>query len=220
MTIKRNLSLIALLALVGCPNSEISVTDGCSPADLADPQPDLLRSAAKCAAAKGLSGDNLLCVDFDKVTSLTDPALAGWNFNALTANCWEIRNGSLQVQDFGNFKMSCGLTLKPLDFKQSDKTGYQRATLALVHRVDLSAPDGQKAQVFIDFDDEATRLIHQTTGRPSMPTLTTTTLTVNKGDLPGTLMSVYQFFLKVSAGNVSSGRPGWQIQSIAVNATQ
>jgi len=60
------------------------------------------------------------------------------------------------------------------------------------------------------------RLIHQTTSRPGLPTLTTTTLTVNKADLPMGLMSVYKFFLKASA-LTSNPRLGWQIQSIAVN---
>ncbi len=60
------------------------------------------------------------------------------------------------------------------------------------------------------------RLIHQTTSRPGLPTLTTTTLTVNKADLPMGLMSVYKFFLKASA-LTANPRQGWQIQSIAVN---
>jgi hypothetical protein len=83
--------------------------------------------------------------------------------------------------------------------------------------VDLSDID-QKALVFLDLDDTATRFLHQITGRPSMPTLATTTLTVNKADLPVALNSVYKFFLKVSSSAVT-GRQGWQIQSIAVNAT-
>ncbi|MBL9004552.1 MAG: hypothetical protein JNJ46_09910, partial [Myxococcales bacterium] len=43
------------------------------------PPPDLATPAAKCAAAKGLSGDNLLCVDFKDVQNLT--SLTGWNFS-------------------------------------------------------------------------------------------------------------------------------------------
>jgi hypothetical protein len=50
----------------------------------------------KCAAAKGLAGDNLLCVDFDKVTQLTDQTPVGWNFTANMANCWQI-SGYLPV---------------------------------------------------------------------------------------------------------------------------
>jgi hypothetical protein len=154
---------------------------------------------AKCAAAKGLSGDNLLCIDFDKVTQLSDPALAGWNFSANMADCWQISAGMLSVKNFATFTGNCGLTLPPLDFKQAAKANYQRATLAIVHRVDLSDID-QKAQVFLDIDDPSTRLIHQTTSRPAIPTLTTTTLTVSSSAI--------------------SGRQGWQIQSIAVNTTQ
>lgn len=176
---------------------------------------DMPAVQAKCAAATGLAGTNLLCVDFDKVTQLADPALAGWKFDAATP-CpgWQISGGYLQVQNFGSFVGSCGLTLPPIDFKVSGNLSFQRATLAIVHRVDMSDPD-QQAQVFVDLDSPA-RLIHQTTSKPGISTLTTTILTVNKADLPMTLMSVYKFFLKAGSLTAIGGRQGWQIQSIAV----
>ena len=110
---------------------------------------------------------------------------------------------------------NCGITLPPIDLKQADKTQYQRLTLSIVHKVDMSDPD-QQAQIFLDVDSPA-RLVHQMTGKPGFMTLLTTTMTVNKSDLPGALMSVYKFFLKASALNAIGGRQGWQIQSIAVN---
>lgn len=222
MTTMRPVWMISFVLLAGCiyteprPDVDLSCLFG-SNADATQGTADMATPAAKCAAAKGLAGDNLLCVDFDKVTQLTDPALAGWNFNANTANCWQISGGYLQVQSFGTFTGNCGLTLPPIDFKQADKANYQRATLAIVHRVDLSDTD-QQAQVFIDLDISATRLIHQTTSRPAISTITTTTLTVNKADLPIALMSVYKFFLKLSSA-APNARQGWQIQSVAVNAT-
>lgn len=187
-------------------------TDG---GDMTIPLPDLSLPAAKCAAAKGLSGDNLLCVDFDKVTQLTDAALAGWKFDVATP-CpgWQINGGVLQIQNFGSFVGSCGLTLPSIDLKQADKQKYQRVTLAIVHKVDMSDID-QQAQIFIDLDSPA-RLIHQTTAKPGISTLTTTVLTINKADLPMSLMSVYKFFLKAGSLSAVGGRQGWQIQSIAV----
>lgn len=211
-------SLIGVVALSGClyGTDKEGADFGCPSTDARSPSADMLVAAPKCAAAAGLAGTNLLCVDFDKVTQLTDPALAGWKFDTATP-CpgWQISSGALQVQNFGTFMGNCGLTLPPIDFKQADKANYQRATLALVHRVDMSDPD-QQAQVFVDLDSP-TRLIHQTTSRPGISTLMTTTLTVNKADLPGALMSVYKFFLKASSLNALGGRQGWQIQSIAVN---
>lgn len=213
----------ALLLLGGC--MELRPQEGyvCVPADMQlncsttmPPLPDMAVVPPKCAAAANLAGTNLLCVDFDKVTGLSDPALAGWNFNANLAGCWQISAGALQVQNFSAFVGACGVTLPPLDFKLAANQSYQRATIALVHKVDLSDPD-QQAQVFVDLDAPA-RLLHQTTSRPGLPTLTTTTLTVNKADLPTALMSVYKFYLKASAVSANA-RQGWQIQSIAVNAT-
>lgn len=193
-------------------------TGSCTSKDMRGVVADMALPAPKCAAAAGLSGDNLLCVDFNKVTQLTDPALAGWNFNANMANCWQISNGMLQVQNWATFSGSCGLTLPPIDFKLPSNLSYHRATLALVYRLDMSDID-QQAQVFIDQDNPSTRLIHELTGHLSIPVLTTTEITVNKTDLPVTLLSVYKFFLKAYSGLVRGGQ-GWQIQSIAVNASQ
>ena len=221
MTTMRPVWMISFALLAGCiyteprPDVDLSCLFG-SNTDAAQGTADMATPALKCAAAKGLAGDNLLCVDFDKVTQLTDPALAGWNFNANTANCWQISGGYLQVQNFATFVGNCGLTLAPIDLKLAANQSYQRATIALVHKVDINDPD-QQAQVFMDLDNPSTRLLHQITGRPSMPTLATMTLIVNKADLPMALNGVYKFFLKVSSSAIS-GRPGWQIQSVAVNA--
>lgn len=176
---------------------------------------DMAVAAPKCAAAAGLSGDNLLCVDFTKIASLTDASLSGWDFNKFDKDCWQVSGGVLSVKNFAAYMGNCGLTVIPLDLKQADKQKYQRLTIALLHRLDLSDPE-QKAQIFMGLDDP-TRLLHQTTGKPGIPTLTTTTLTVDKTDLPAGLMSVYQFLLKVGSLTPVSGRQGWQIQSIAVN---
>lgn len=214
---KRILILTALLPFAGCPEpfAVEGYDHGCPSIDMQASLPDMAIAPPKCAAAKGLAGDNLLCVDFDKVTQLTDPALVGWNFSANMANCWQISGGYLQVQNFGGFMGNCGLTLPPIDLKQADKQQYQRVTLSLLHKVDLSDPD-QQAQVFLDVDSAA-RLAHQMTGKPGFPALLTTTVTVNKTDLPSALMSVYKFYLKAGSLGAVALRQGWQIQSIAVN---
>lgn len=186
-------------------------TDGGAAADMAGP-------AIKCAAAKGLAGDNLLCVDFDKVTQLADPALAGWNFNANMTDCWQISGGALAVKNFGAFMGNCGLTLPPIDLKLADRSQYQKVSLSLVHRVDMSDPD-QNAQVFLDLDLPATRLVHQMTARMAIPIVSTTTITVDKKDLPMTLNSVVKFLLKATSGGAVAARQGWQIQSVAVNGS-
>lgn len=208
-----------LLSTVGCLDT---ITEkGCPGSDMrggsTDAATDMQVPPAKCAAAAGLAGDNLLCVDFSKVTQFTDPTLANWNFNANMANCWQISGGALQVQNFGSFMGNCGATLPPIDLKQADKQKYQRVTLALLHTVDLSDPD-QEAQVFLDVDSPA-RLAHQMTGKPGFPAQIMTTVAINKTDLPSALMSVYKFYLKVSSLGAVALRQGWQIQSIAVNAT-
>ncbi len=174
---------------------------------------------APCAAAQGLSGDNLLCVDFDKVLTLTDPALNGWNFKAGSGgmDCWEIKNQQLQIANFATFVGSCALTLMPIDLKLPDKQKYQRVTLSLVHRVDMSEID-QQAQVFLSMAAPA-RQIQYLSSRQGIPAQTTTIMTVNKTDLPMALNGVYTFLLNAGSLSVRGGL-GWQISSIAVNASQ
>ena len=82
------------LLTAGCPyyHEDPNLDGGtvCTPSGMMCPaMPDMLAAQPKCAAAKGLSGDNLLCVDFDKVTQLSDPALTGWKFDANMAGCWQ-----------------------------------------------------------------------------------------------------------------------------------
>jgi hypothetical protein len=172
--------------------------------------------APNCAAAKGLAGDNLICVDFDKVTSLSDSALMNWNFNALMANCWQINSGMLQIPTFGSVAANCGLTLPQLDLSTLSS---QHVTLSLVQRIDMSDQDSQWAQIYIDVDNPG-RLLHETSGRSGLPTLISTQLTVKRSELPAALQNSFKFYLKASALNSVNGRQGWQIQSIAVNVSE
>lgn len=62
---------------------------------------DIATITPPCAAAKGLAGDSLICIDFSSVAdqALTKPSpseLAGWDFEAPRIDCWQILNGRLQ----------------------------------------------------------------------------------------------------------------------------
>lgn len=69
----------------------------------------------------------------------------------------------------------------------------------------MAALTAGSCEGFVPFND----------GGPGIPTLTTTTLSVDKADLPMSLMSVYKFYLKAASLTVR-GDQGWQISSIAV----
>jgi hypothetical protein len=139
----------ACLSLQGCLEVETRPRpDLEEPPDLS--QPDL---APPCAAASGLPGDNLLCVDFSAIpegslgTSL--PAqLSGWNFANAVPDCWEIKSGKLQVVNFAGFMSDCRFTMPAINLNDADKQKYAGLTLAIVHRVDLSEAD-QKIQVML-----------------------------------------------------------------------
>lgn len=218
---KRSAPLVCLIAVLSpaCHNLTVERIDdsgSCDVTDMSKPAPDMATPAPRCAAARGLAGDNLLCVDFDKVTQLSEAALAGWNFNANTANCWQISGGYLQVQNWTTFTGNCGVVLPSIDFNAAPNTNYQRATISIVHRIDLDDMQ-QPAQVYLDLD-KAARLVHQMTGKTTIPNLGITILTVNKSDLPTAVNSVYRFWLNVSVlADVASAMQGWQIMSVSVN---
>lgn len=178
---------------------------------------DMAVAPPKCAAAKGLSGDNLLCVDFDKVTQLTDPALAGWSFTAVmsgTCTGWAVANNKLQVTSYGTLANgSCGFTLPALS--ASDYQKYGSFTLSIVHRVDISETVSQKVQVMMGADDPLTRLVTQWTGKGARQF---STMTMAKADLPNGGTGTYQPLLKIASTNTAGGGfQGWLIESIAVN---
>ena len=120
----------ACLSLQGCLEVETRPRpDLEEPPDLS--QPDL---APPCAAASGLPGDNLLCVDFSAIPE-----------------------GSLGAS------LPAKLTGWAINLNDADKQKYAGVILAIVQAVDLNETR-QKIQIQLGLDDPATRLLLQTTG--------------------------------------------------------
>ena len=206
----------ACLSLQGCLEVETRPRpDLEEPPDLS--QPDL---APPCAAASGLPGDNLLCVDFSAIpegslgTSL--PAqLTGWDFASFCPAGWEIKSGKLQVVNFAGFMSDCRFTMPAINLNDADKQKYAGVILAIVHAVDLNETR-QKIQIQLGLDDPATRLLLQTTGlQPNQRVI----LDTARAKLPNSGTGMYQPLLKISSTAAAGGlAQGWQIESIAINA--
>lgn len=221
------LAAISLL-LAACQDNNVTLDDrwpgylaeNC-PTYLADlklncPSVDLAPPAPKCAAAKGLTGDTLLCVDFKdlatQVLGATNPApIDAWNFDKADKGCWEINGGKLQVKNFGSFVGTCSFSMPLTDLSSSANLKFQSVTLAVVQRVDVN-PVSQKAQLMLGLDDPTTRLIDETRG--TQPTQQRV-YTVQKVALPNGGGAAYQPLFKLTSGASYSGS-GWQIESIAV----
>lgn len=210
--------LLTVLALSGCglfhdieisPRSEQATDGGKCPGT-----PDLASPAAKCAAAKGLEGENLLCVDFsalpNQVLGSPPPSqLNGWDFNS-PPNCWEIANGKLQVKNFSTFMSSCGFLLPALS--PSDYQKYNSFTLAVVQKIHLESTL-QQAQVMLGGDDDQRRLLDWMTGKQPRKQWTQT---IAKADLPPLAAGMFQPLFKLTSNIMGGGFQGWQIESIAV----
>ena len=201
------LSLFLLLS--ACSRSHSEPDDG--PGDLGCPMPDLATPPPKCAAAKGLAGDNLLCVDFKDVSALS--GLGGWDFTSIGGGCWEVMNGKLQVASFSTFASTCGFKLPAL--AAADYQKYSAFTLSVVQTVSLDESASQKGQVMQGADDALNRLLTQWTGKQARQQ---SVITVNKADIPGAAL---QPLFKLSATSTAGGiYKGWQIESIAIQGVQ
>jgi hypothetical protein len=125
-----------------CPAYLADLKVNCAMPDLAPPQP-------KCAAAKGLTGDAIVCVDFDKLSGLSDQTVKDWNFTP-GGGCpgWEIVGGKLQVKNFGAFVGTCSFTMPLTDLAAAANQKYQSVTLAVVQTLDLN-PAKQGASAYL-----------------------------------------------------------------------
>ena len=161
-----------------------------------------------CAAAKGLPGEPLLCLDFKDVSSTS--MLQGWAFNLCTVG-WTIAGGKLQVNNFKDFSSTCSFSLPPLPTPDFQK--FSAFSLAVLHKVDLNS-NQQKAQIMLGGIDEQKRLLDWKTG--PQPRLTNV-YSIAKADLPLVAQSGFQpFFLLSSGAMVGTAYAGWQIESIAI----
>ena len=131
------------LAAPACTNLEITPKDGSPAAEMGKcPPPDLAQAPAKCAAAKGISGDILggLCVDMETAdtTKLTN---LGFNLGLTAMNCmgWEVASNKLQPKGINTNPgaVFCVLSFPaiPVDVK------YSQITLAIAHQANVPSSD-------------------------------------------------------------------------------
>jgi hypothetical protein len=221
----RLIILTSLCSWAGCLSIEsitpevVNNPDGSTQQDMVSPPP-------KCTApaANGLTGDNLVCVNFSSISDQVlgsqplPQQLNGWSFNN-PPNCWQVASGQLQIMNFGGFGSTCGLTLPPIDLKQSQDSQYNSITLSLVQTVDLdpgTSTPNQYAEVYLGTANPAS-LVTQMTNTSIEQQMT---VTINKQKLPAALNNVYQWLLQVSSFQANNTKKGWQISSVAVMGNQ
>ena len=220
------LAAISLL-LAACQDNNVTLDDrwpgylaeSC-PTYLADlklncPSVDLAPPAPKCAAAKGLTGDTLLCVDTDKIT-LSDLRTQGWTGfkDGTGTDCWEINGGKLQVKNFGSFVGTCSFSMPLTDLSSSANLKFQSVTLAVVQRVDVNEATSkqQTTQIYLGVAVPANRLSFASGSNPRQTNsfaVSRTDLVTLRGD------AAFQPLFQLASASAFLGQ-GWQIESIAV----
>ena len=209
-------SIICTMGLAACDvGPHATIRDGfCETADMKVTTADMPPSSGTCAAAQGLSGTNLICVDFSSVSGLTDQRLSGWDFSCIGGATWTTSGGMLQVNSFATFDRECTATLPASNLNDADKSKYKSLALSIVQRIDLNDPE-QAAQIFLNDSSKAPRLMYQGTGKKDVPRQKTV-IFLDKADLPANINNSPQWRLKLSS-SLAVGRNGWQIESIAIN---
>jgi len=222
----RTLAFVSI-CIVGCKDNDFEIDPNYVPTFLADncpkyqadggTPPDLAIPPPKCAAAKGLAGEALICVDADKST-LADLRTQGWTGfkDGTGTDCWEIASVKLQVKNFGTFVGTCSFTMPLTDLAAAANQKYQSVTLAVVQRVDLnaSALPPQSAKSMLGLDDPSRLLTTTTDKTPRQQQV----YTLTRSDLAGVpgVGTNFQPLFKLSSAAVAPGNTGWQIESIAV----
>jgi len=228
MSMRSQLRVLAFFTLftVGCKDHDFEIDPNFVPTFLADncpawcgdggTLPDLAHAPPKCSAAKGLSGDAIVCVDFDKLSGLTDQAVAGWDFTSWCPAGWQIAGGKLQVKNFGGFVGTCSFMMPLVDLGALGNQKYSSVTLAVVQRVDLndSPAQFQSAQAMLGLDDSNRRFEFRTGRNPRQQNVNTLTRADLAG-IPGVGTNVQPLF-KLTSAAAAPGNAGWEIESIAV----
>ena len=116
-------------------------------------------AAPKCAAAKGLAGDNLLCVDFRMCRCC--PASGVGLYNKLW-NPLDYHGRQAPGQQLLHIHVDLHLPDAPCP--AADYAKYSSFTLSVVHRVDVNDQQ-QRVQIMLGADDQSNRLLDWMTGK-------------------------------------------------------
>lgn len=207
------LATLLSLTLMACSATDWhDTTDGGSSADggKCPSQPDLVSSAAKCAAAKGLSGDILgnLCLDMSQ-NSTTALTSLGFNLTAATMNCagWEVSGNTLQPKSINTAPglVTCGLSLPSIPV---NATKYPRVTLALIHQANLPSAGQQTRIELADISSPLRLWINPTSTVDQRTIIEIDTNKIPSGpNLQGSIQIL---------APMGSATPSWTISSIAV----
>lgn len=220
-----SLTLLGLLGLIGCKDNDLTVElpDGAIikyvNCDGGSVIPDMT-TKPPCAAATGLGGKNLYCVDFSNNTTNSISALtgAGWTFSDCVPSNpagvkWTISLGKLQIDtpNFTNFSGDCKFTMPTLS--SNDLNSHSAFMLSVVHTVSLN--DGitpnvapQVAQIYL-----GAGLIASSTSK--QPTLQWSQ-TLTKANFPVGVTDFQPVFRLNAPGNSGAGFTGWKIDSVAI----
>ena len=221
------ISIFCLSGVVGCdqqPYAQIP-TDYCALVDMKVTPPADMTVVPPCAAAIGLRGDNLVCVDFSSIldqpldnSAQLPSQLSGWDFvTKCGGKYWEISANKLQIKNFSTFGDTCGFLIKQIDLNDVQKQKYRSITLSIIQKVDLDLGTTFPNQLEQVYNGTAIPafLLAQSSGTLPMQQAT---WTFDKETLPAAMKYVVKYLVQVQSGTANNTKQGLQISSIAINA--
>jgi hypothetical protein len=218
MTRANLILFLGTAGLLGCDQINVTPPDGaaCAGHDLGGgPRLDMTPPPAPCAAAAGLPGTNLVCIDFSQVSGLNDPKLTGWDFTSQCPAGWSVASGELQLKDYSTFMGTCDFTMPTLS--AADYQNYNNFTLSVIQTVDVNSLK-QAVSIYLGLPLPAQQIWNSTGSFPAIKM--GTTLQAGKANLPNGGSGMYQPLFQITSGVQPNPNQGWLIQSIAVNASQ
>ena len=210
-----------LWLLGGCREDAVLPDGFCAGSDMKGMSgTDLAVSPAKCTAAKGLLGENMVCVDFSVISDgplgSSPPAkLDKWDFVSSCGGLnWEIAGGKLQIKNFSTYMGNCGFSLPATDLNAAANQKFNIFTLAVVATLDINSTK-QSAAVYNQIVSGQNLEWSQAGTFPRQRFI----FDLDKAALPGG-SGMYQPLFQLSSNvQVGTANQGWQIESIAINAT-
>ena len=176
------------------------------------PPPDFLQPSKECEAAKGLTGERIICLDFNAVTA-TNLSDAGWKLSdASQIGCpgWDLNAGFLQVTSFSTLSNAfCVLSLPSIS-----KNSYSSVNLVLMGAINVEAAGNGFASVTLD-SPSLTRFFYQFSGSTNFGK-TKISAIVTQEELASTGKTSYDFYISQNSGSNLKQSSGLRISSLAV----
>lgn len=218
----KNLSLALTFALTcfACAPAQLDEPAPAS-ADLTPPSPDQQPSQPSCAAANGAPGKVLLCADFSKIETLSDPSLGNWNFQAgHFKDCWQLLNGALANKEVLREDYECKIALPAIDLTDPSLAGLEHIAFSISYRNRLEVDKYFEIGLETNLGNSDNFSLDRGGNSGDFPeTIRTDTFSLRKTQLPNSYNNIYKPYIDIFTFSDSMKKEAVQLFSMVIVAS-